>query len=57
VVLTEGATTPARLADVLGKLLLDPEELKTMGAAASTMALPNAARRIAGRVLDVGGGS
>jgi UDP-N-acetylglucosamine--N-acetylmuramyl-(pentapeptide) pyrophosphoryl-undecaprenol N-acetylglucosamine transferase len=57
VVLTEGATTPARLADVLGGLLLDADEMKRMGAAASTMALPNAARRIAGRVLDVGGGS
>lgn len=56
VVLTEDKANPASTAEVLGAILRDAETMKRMGAAASTMAQPNAARRIAERVLAIGGG-
>lgn len=57
VVLTEDEATSERVAEVLGTILGDPNSVKTMAAAASKMALPSAARRIAERVLAIGGGS
>jgi UDP-N-acetylglucosamine--N-acetylmuramyl-(pentapeptide) pyrophosphoryl-undecaprenol N-acetylglucosamine transferase len=57
VVLTEDETTPARLAKVLAELMNDPDAMVRMGAAAGSMALPDAARRIAKRILAVGGGA
>jgi UDP-N-acetylglucosamine--N-acetylmuramyl-(pentapeptide) pyrophosphoryl-undecaprenol N-acetylglucosamine transferase len=56
VVLTESEVTPARLAGVLGDILSDPARMRSMGAAAAAVALPDAAGRIARRVIDVGGG-
>jgi UDP-N-acetylglucosamine--N-acetylmuramyl-(pentapeptide) pyrophosphoryl-undecaprenol N-acetylglucosamine transferase len=56
VVLTEDEANPKSLAEVLGAILRDGETMKRMGAAASTMALPDAARRIAERILAIGGG-
>lgn len=57
VVLTEGEASARRVAEVLKRLLRDPETLRSMGARARTMALPGAAARIAERVLAVGGGA
>lgn len=56
VVLTEPEASAARVAEVLGEIVSDPERMRRMGAAAGSMALPDAARRIALRVLEVGGG-
>jgi UDP-N-acetylglucosamine--N-acetylmuramyl-(pentapeptide) pyrophosphoryl-undecaprenol N-acetylglucosamine transferase len=56
VVLTEDEVNPESLVEVLGEILADAQKMKRMGAAAATMALPDAARRIAGRVLAIGGG-
>jgi UDP-N-acetylglucosamine--N-acetylmuramyl-(pentapeptide) pyrophosphoryl-undecaprenol N-acetylglucosamine transferase len=56
VVLAEREATGGRLVDVLAALLGDPERLATMGRAARAVALPDAARRIADRLLAVGGG-
>jgi UDP-N-acetylglucosamine--N-acetylmuramyl-(pentapeptide) pyrophosphoryl-undecaprenol N-acetylglucosamine transferase len=56
VVLTEAEVNPVRLVEVLGGILGDEGKMKRMGAAAKTMALPDAARRIAQRVLAIGGG-
>ena len=55
-VLTEDQATPKRVAELVGEVLCDPQKMIRMGAAASTMARPNAARRIADRVLAIGGG-
>ncbi len=57
VVLTEREASPERLAAVLEELLGAPERLVRMGDAARTLALPEAARRIAARLLAVGGAS
>lgn len=57
VVLTEDQATSSTVAGVLGGLLRDPQKMKEMGAAASTMSFPDAAARIANRVLAIGGGS
>ncbi len=55
-VLTEDQATPTRVAELIGDILGDPDKMIEMGTAASSMARPNAARRIADRVLAVGGG-
>jgi len=57
VVLTEEEANPEAMARVLEDNLSDPDTLRAMGAAAATMALPDAASRIAGRVLAIGGSS
>jgi UDP-N-acetylglucosamine--N-acetylmuramyl-(pentapeptide) pyrophosphoryl-undecaprenol N-acetylglucosamine transferase len=57
VVLTEAEATAERMAEILGEILRDPSAATSMGSAAATLALPDAARRIAERVLSVGGGS
>jgi UDP-N-acetylglucosamine--N-acetylmuramyl-(pentapeptide) pyrophosphoryl-undecaprenol N-acetylglucosamine transferase len=56
VVLTEDEADPAGVAGVLGRILRDPGAMQRMGRAASTMALPDAAKRIAERVVAIGGG-
>jgi UDP-N-acetylglucosamine--N-acetylmuramyl-(pentapeptide) pyrophosphoryl-undecaprenol N-acetylglucosamine transferase len=56
VVLTEDEANPASLAEVLGGILRDSQAMTSMGVAASAMARPGAARRIADRVLAIGGG-
>ena len=55
VVLTEEEATVLRLAETLENLLTDPDRLRRMGAAARKVALPDAASRIARRLLEVGG--
>jgi UDP-N-acetylglucosamine--N-acetylmuramyl-(pentapeptide) pyrophosphoryl-undecaprenol N-acetylglucosamine transferase len=55
VVLTEDEAPPRRIAEVLVDLLGDAEALKRMGRCARKMALPDAASRIAMKVLAVGG--
>jgi UDP-N-acetylglucosamine--N-acetylmuramyl-(pentapeptide) pyrophosphoryl-undecaprenol N-acetylglucosamine transferase len=54
VVLTEDEASPERVADVLQELLTDPDRLECMGRCARQVSLPDAARRIAERVLAVG---
>jgi len=54
-VLTEDEASPERVAMVLKRLLTDRERLQSMGRCARRMSIPNAARRIAERVLAVGG--
>ncbi len=54
-VLTEQEASPARVAEVLKRMLSDPERLRTMGRRARSVSLPDAARRIATRVLALGG--
>jgi UDP-N-acetylglucosamine--N-acetylmuramyl-(pentapeptide) pyrophosphoryl-undecaprenol N-acetylglucosamine transferase len=54
-VLTESEATPQRIADVLSGLIRDRGAISRMGRQARTMALPNAASRIAERLLAVGG--
>lgn len=55
-VLTEDQATPKKVAEFIGEVLGDPQKIIKMGAAASTLARPDAARRIADRVLAIGGG-
>ena len=55
-VLTEHEAMPLRVAMLLGKLLRDHETLVDMGRRAREVALPDAAARIAERVLAIGGG-
>jgi len=55
-VLTEAEANPTSVAEMLGGMLRDPQAMTDMGSAASTMAMPDAARGIAERVLAVGGG-
>ncbi len=57
VVLTESEASPERTAETLEAILGDPDAMRAMGSAAATMALPDAALRIAARVLEVGGSS
>lgn len=54
-VLTEDEATPERVAGSLKRLLTDRERLQSMGRCARGVSLPNAARRIAERVLAIGG--
>jgi UDP-N-acetylglucosamine--N-acetylmuramyl-(pentapeptide) pyrophosphoryl-undecaprenol N-acetylglucosamine transferase len=42
----------ARLANEVAGLLADPRRLATMAAAASSLARPNAAREVAGELLE-----
>jgi UDP-N-acetylglucosamine--N-acetylmuramyl-(pentapeptide) pyrophosphoryl-undecaprenol N-acetylglucosamine transferase len=56
VVLTEEDADVSGVAGVLGRILADPETMVRMGRAAASMALPDAARRIAERVIAIGGG-
>ncbi|MCU0302621.1 MAG: undecaprenyldiphospho-muramoylpentapeptide beta-N-acetylglucosaminyltransferase [Thermoanaerobaculales bacterium] len=56
VVLTEDEASPERLAEVLGRIAGDPGTVRRMGEAAAGMARPDAARRIADRVIAIGGG-
>jgi UDP-N-acetylglucosamine--N-acetylmuramyl-(pentapeptide) pyrophosphoryl-undecaprenol N-acetylglucosamine transferase len=55
-VLTEDEATPYRVAGVLESLLTSPDRMRDMGGRARRVSLPDAARRIAVRVLAVGGG-
>ncbi len=55
VVITEKEATPARIAEVLSDLLVDVQRLEELGRAARRAAVPQAARRIASRVMAVGG--
>jgi len=57
IVLTEAEASPQRVASVLGRLFRDEDARRTLGARAREVALPGAARRIAERVLAVGGGA
>ena len=57
VVLTEDEALPERVADVLQELLTDADRLRSMGHSARRMSQPDAARRIAERVLAVGRGA
>jgi UDP-N-acetylglucosamine--N-acetylmuramyl-(pentapeptide) pyrophosphoryl-undecaprenol N-acetylglucosamine transferase len=54
-VLTEDEATPERIAAVLQELTGNPERLREMGAKARRVARGSAARRIAERLLEVGG--
>jgi UDP-N-acetylglucosamine--N-acetylmuramyl-(pentapeptide) pyrophosphoryl-undecaprenol N-acetylglucosamine transferase len=54
-VVTEHEAMPLRVAMILGKLLRDHEALREMGRMARQVALPNAASRIADRMLSIGG--
>jgi len=56
VVLTEDQATPERVAATLQQLLVAPDRLRAMGGCARGVSLPDAARRIAERVLAVGSG-
>ena len=47
ILLPESSLTPGRLLDTISSLLADPERLKTMGERARTLAVPDAAERIA----------
>jgi UDP-N-acetylglucosamine--N-acetylmuramyl-(pentapeptide) pyrophosphoryl-undecaprenol N-acetylglucosamine transferase len=55
VVLTEDEASTVRVAEVLKRLLTDTERLQSMGRCARRVSLPNAARRIAERIIAVGG--
>jgi UDP-N-acetylglucosamine--N-acetylmuramyl-(pentapeptide) pyrophosphoryl-undecaprenol N-acetylglucosamine transferase len=55
-VLTEDQATSKMVAELLGEVLGDRQKMVTMGAAAASMARPDAARRIADRILAIGGG-
>lgn len=56
-VLTESGARPGRVAQELEKLLADPAALATMSTQARSLSLPGAAKRIARRLLEVGGGA
>ena len=56
-VLTEHEAMPLRVSMLLGKLLRDHDSLRDMGRYARDVALPDAAARIAERVLSIGGGA
>jgi UDP-N-acetylglucosamine--N-acetylmuramyl-(pentapeptide) pyrophosphoryl-undecaprenol N-acetylglucosamine transferase len=56
VVLTEAEAAPERVAHVLEGLLQYPETLRVMGECARQVAQPDAASKIAARVLSVGAG-
>ncbi len=56
VVLTEDEANPTTMAAVLGEILSDSQTMVCMGAAASAVARTDAARKIADRVLAIGGG-
>jgi len=49
--LPESSLTPERLLNAIGSLLADPERLKTMGERARTLAVPDAAGRIADLIV------
>lgn len=53
VVLPEAALSPARLLETIRSLLADPERLRLMGERARSLAIPDAAERIAGLVLEI----
>ena len=55
VVITEGQAEPRTVAGVLGSLLGDRERLRALASSSRAVALPEAARRIARRLLEVGG--
>jgi len=57
VVLLERDATPARVAAVLGGLIAEPGRLGAMAESTRSFALPDAARRIAERLVSVGGGT
>lgn len=57
VTIGESEATPARLAAVLEELLTDPDALERLGRSARAQALPDVGRRIAERLIAVGGGS
>lgn len=53
VVLPEAALSPTRLLETIRSLLADPERLRLMGERARSLAIPDAAERIAGLVLEI----
>ncbi|MCG6962231.1 MAG: undecaprenyldiphospho-muramoylpentapeptide beta-N-acetylglucosaminyltransferase [Acidobacteria bacterium] len=57
VVLHEHDATPARVAAVLGELMAEPNRIGAMAENTRSFALPDAARRIAEKVIAVGGGA
>ena len=56
VVIADRDLTPARLAETVGSLLADRSRLAAMGAAAGSLARPDAAREIAAEVLAAAAG-
>ncbi len=55
--LSESSLTPERLLDAIGSLLADPERLRAMGELAGTLAVPDAAGRIADLIAaEIGAG-
>ena len=57
IVISDAELTPERLRAEATALLADPERLARMAAAASELARPDAAERIAGEVLAAAGGA
>jgi UDP-N-acetylglucosamine--N-acetylmuramyl-(pentapeptide) pyrophosphoryl-undecaprenol N-acetylglucosamine transferase len=55
IVVTEHEAMPLRVSMLLGRLLRDHDALREMGRCAREVALPDAAGRIADRVLSIGG--
>ena len=54
VLVRESEAKTENLIEILGKLLKEPQRLQAMGAAAKTIALPDAARRICDILLSLG---
>jgi UDP-N-acetylglucosamine--N-acetylmuramyl-(pentapeptide) pyrophosphoryl-undecaprenol N-acetylglucosamine transferase len=52
VVVADGELTPERLRDEVGALLADPQRLAQMARASAGLARPDAAKDIAGEVLE-----
>jgi UDP-N-acetylglucosamine--N-acetylmuramyl-(pentapeptide) pyrophosphoryl-undecaprenol N-acetylglucosamine transferase len=55
VVIPDGELTPARLGQEVGHLLADPSRLAAMARASAELARPDAARRVAGQLLEAAG--
>jgi UDP-N-acetylglucosamine--N-acetylmuramyl-(pentapeptide) pyrophosphoryl-undecaprenol N-acetylglucosamine transferase len=55
VLLPQDSLTPDRLLHAVKRLLADPAALKAMGESARSLAVPDAAERIARLILEVGG--
>jgi UDP-N-acetylglucosamine--N-acetylmuramyl-(pentapeptide) pyrophosphoryl-undecaprenol N-acetylglucosamine transferase len=53
VVQPQASLTPAGLLERIRELLLEPAALKTMGERARSLAVPDAAERLVGAVLEV----
>ncbi|MBI4242079.1 MAG: undecaprenyldiphospho-muramoylpentapeptide beta-N-acetylglucosaminyltransferase, partial [Candidatus Rokubacteria bacterium] len=55
VIVPEATLTPGRLLETIGSLLADPDRLTRMGERARSLAVPDAAERIADLIFEVGG--